>query len=131
MISPLSTGIIKSNKTLENSSLQKILFENPKEKIDLFKHLNSSVPYIQTKTNSSSISFSSSNDNSSINYSFNNQYIKTDNKTVNEQKNGNLFLGKKTKIFFNVNKNCQKKQLFMTNKIKEKLIINITNIPQD
>ena len=131
MISPLSTGIIKSNKILENSSLQKILFQYPKEKIDLFNHLNFSVPYIQTKTNSSSISFSSSNNNSSIkvknNYSFNNKYIKTDNKTVNEQKKGNLFLGKKSKIFFNVNKNCKKKQFFITNKIEEKLI----NIPQD
>ena len=84
MISPLSTGIIKSNKTPDNSALQKILFQYPKEKSDFINHLNSSVPYIKTKTNSSSISFSSSIDNSSINYSFNNPYIKTDNKTINE-----------------------------------------------
>ena len=123
MISPLSTGIIKPNKILENSSLQKILFQYPKEKSDFINHLNSSVPYIQTKTNSSSISFSSSNDNSSIkvknNYSFNNQYIKTDNKTDNEQKNGNLFLGKKTKIFFNVNKNCKKNNFLSLIKLKK------------
>ena len=73
MISPLSTGIIKSNKILENSGLQKILFK----------------------------------------------YIKTTNKTVNEQKNGNLFLGKKTKIFFNVNKNCKKNSFLSLIKLKK------------
>ena len=42
MISPLSTGIIKSTNLLENSLLQTILYQYPKEKNDFFNQLNSS-----------------------------------------------------------------------------------------
>ena len=137
MKSSLSSGIIKSNKILENSLLQMVLYQYPKEKNELINPLNSCDSYKPIKMNLSSNNSTSSNDNSSakvkINSSFNsiNQYFNRDNKAVNEQKNGNLFLGKKTKIFFNVNKNNKKKQFFITNKIKENSESNINNISPD
>jgi len=137
MKSSLSSGIIKSNKILENSLLQMTLYQYPKKKNELINPLNSCDSYKPIKMNLSSNNSTSSNDNSSakvkINSSFNsiNQYFNRDNKAVYEQKTGNLFLGKKTKIFFNVNKNDKKKQFFITSKIKENSESNINNISQD
>ena len=135
MIPTLSTGIIKSNQMLENSSLQTKLYHYPREKNELINPLNSSDTYLSTKTNLSSNG--SIPDNSSVkdknSSSFNdvNQYIKTAKKSFNVQIKENSFLGIKRKIFFNVNKNDKKKQFFVTSKINENLMFNLNNISQD
>ena len=120
---------------LENPSLQKKLYQYPKEKNEIINPLNSSATYIPTKTNLSSNG--SISDNSSVkdinSSSFNNvnQYIQTAKKSVNEQIKENSFLGIKRKIFFNVNKNDKKKQFFVTSNINENSMFNLNNISQD
>ena len=115
----------KSNKILENST-QAILYRYPKEKSDFIKLLNSCDPCSFTKSNLSSNNFSNSNNDSSpqiTNKYFSNCYnqcIQVVNKSINEQKKGNSFLGKKIKIYFKVNNNC--------NKNTENLKSNINNI---
>ena len=97
----------KSSKILKNST-QAILYRYPKEKIHFIKLLNSCDPCSFSTSNLSSNNFSNSNNNSSpqiTNKYFSNccnQYIQAVNKTINEQKKGNFFLGKKTKIYFKV-----------------------------
>ena len=135
MIPTLSTGIIKSNQMLENPSLQTKLYQYPKEKNKLINPLNSSDTYLPTKTNLSSNGSISDNssvtDKSSSSFNNVNQYIKTAKKSVNGQIKENSFLGIKRKIFFNVNKNCKKKQFFVTSNINENSMFNLNNISQD
>ena len=95
----------KSNKILENST-QAILYRYPKEKSDFIKLLNSCDPCSVSKSNLSSNNFSNSNNDSSpqiTNKYFSNCYnqcIQEVNKSINEQKKGNSFLGKKIKNLF-------------------------------
>ena len=139
MISSSPAETIKSNKILENS-VQTILYQCPKDQGDFNKPYNSCVPNLSPKTNLILNSSTYSNNNSSIkvktNTSFNciNQYIKIDNKTIktiNEQKKGKMFLRKKTKIYFNVQKNCKKKPFFITNKNIGNSTFNLNNISQN
>ena len=127
----------KSNKIQENST-QAILFQYPKEKSDFIKLLNSCDPCSFTKSNLSSNNFSNSNNNSSLQITNNyfsdcyNQYIRAFNKTINEQKKGNFFRGKKTKIYFKVKNNCNKNtENLKSNKNNishnNKIIFNIEN----
>ena len=131
MISSSSAETIKSNKILENSD------QCSKDQSDFNKSLNSCAPDLSTKTNLSLNSSIYSNNSSSIkaknNFSFNciDQYIKAVNKTINEQKEGKTFLGKKTKIYFDVQKNCKKKPFFITNKNMGNSTFDINNIRQN
>ena len=103
----------KSSKILKNST-QAILYRYPKEKIHFIMLLNSCDPCSFSTSNLSSNNFSNSNNNSSpqiTNKYFSNcynKYIQVVNKSINEQKKENSFLGKKTKIYFKVKNNCNK-----------------------
>ena len=136
MISSSLEETIKANKIIENS-VQTIVYQCPKDQNYFNKELNSWVADLSSKTNLRLNSFTYSNNLSSSkvknNSSFNcfNQYIKTVNKTINVHKKGNLFLGKKMKIYFNVIKNCKKKPLFITNKNMGNSTFNINNINQN
>ena len=136
MIPSSSAETIKSNKILENS-VQTILYQCSKDQSDFNKSLNSCAPDLSTKTNLSLNSSIYSNNSSSIkaknNFSFNciDQYIKAVNKTINEQKEGKTFLGKKTKIYFDVQKNCKKKPFFITNKNMGNSTFDINIISQN
>jgi len=136
MISSSSAETIKSNKILENSLLT-VFYHYPKDQSDFKTPFNFYVPNLSSKTNLSLNSSIYSNNSSSIkaknNSSFNciNQYIKAVNKTINEQKEGKTFLGKKTKIYFNVQKNCKKKPFFITNKNMGNSTFDINNISQN
>ena len=136
MISSSSAETIKSNKILENSLLT-VFYHCPKDQSDFKTPFNFYVPNLSPKTNLSLNSSIYSNNSSSIkaknNSSFNciNQYIKTVNKTINEQKEGKTFLGKKTKIYFNVQKNCKKKPFFITDKSMGNSTFDINNISQN
>ena len=136
MIPSSSAETIKSNKILENSLLT-VFYHCPKDQSDFKTPFNFYVPNLSPKTNLSLNSSIYSNNSSSIkaknNSSFNciNQYIKTVNKTINEQKEGKTFLGKKTKIYFNVQKNCKKKPFFITDKSMGNSTFDINNISQN
>ena len=136
MIPSSSAETIKSNKILENSLLT-VFYHCPKDQSDFKTPFNFYVPNLSPKTNLSLNSSIYSNNSSSIkaknNSSFNciNQYIKTVNKTINEQKEGKTFLGKKTKIYFNVQKNCKKKPFFITNKNMGNSTFDINIISQN
>ena len=136
MIPSSSAETIKSNKILENSLLT-VFYHCPKDQSDFKTPFNFYASNLSSKTNLSLNSSIYSNNSSSIkaknNSSFNciNQYIKTVNKTINEQKEGKTFLGKKTKIFFEVQKNCKKKPFFITNKNMGNSTFDINNISQN
>ena len=136
MIPSSSAETIKSNKILENSLLT-VFYHCPIYQSDFKTPFNFYVPNLSPKTNLSLNSSIYSNNSSSIkaknNSSFNciNQYIKTVNKTINEQKEGKTFLGKKTKIYFNVQKNCKKKPFFITDKSFGNSTFDINNISQN
>ena len=136
MIPSSSAETIKSNKILENSLLT-VFYHCPKDQSDFKTPFNLYVPNLSPKTNLSLNSSIYLNNSSSIkaknNSSFNciNQYIKTVNKTINEQKEGKTFLGKKTKIYFNVQKNCKKKPFFITDKSMGNSTFDINSISQN
>ena len=136
MIPSSSAETIKSNKILENS-LHTVFYHCPKDQSDFKTPFNFYASNLSSKTNLSLNSSIYSNNSSSIkaknNSSFNciNQYIKTVNKTINEQKEGKTFLGKKTKIYFNVQKNCKKKPFFITDKSMGNSTFDINSISQN
>ncbi len=136
MTSSSSSKTIKSNKISENSLYSK-LNHYPKVQSDFNMPFNSYIPNLSPKSNLCLNSFTHLNNSSStkvINNPSSNciyQNIKTVNITINKQKKGNTFLGKKTKIHFKVQKNCKKKRFFITNKNMRNSTFNINNISQN
>jgi len=133
MISDLSTDTLKTNINFENPK-ESQLFQTSKGKSEFNKSLNHSTPSILiTKDNLNLNSFSYLNNNSSDNTK--NEYspicfnqMNKSNNVINEQEKEKMFLRKKRNIRFNIEKNSEKKPLFIINKNAENLSFNIKNI---
>ena len=137
MISTLSTDTLKTSINFENPK-ESQLFQTSKGKSEFNKSLNHSTPSVLiTKDNLNLNSFSHFNNNSSDNTK--NEYspicfnqMNKSNNVINDQEKEKMFLRNKRNIYFNVEKNSEKKPLFIINKNAENMSFSIKNIaPND